>query len=205
MSESQPGPRTSGNKTIVILFVAGAIILAVGVVLLVMKGSAPEPEPEKPAPVADDEPVAPAPLVVAAPEKPKPEQEDAGAEPAVKIEEEETDDQPKQPRGGGGGGGGPQGTIDAAATNKYINARFAQVRQCYERRLKINPLLQGKVDLKIRVTNKGKVASVGVNRDEVGDAQMIQCIKRTIRGWKLPPPDGGWAVFDKAFRFKKAN
>jgi hypothetical protein len=95
------------------------------------------------------------------------------------------------------------GTIDVKAVDRYINTRFGQVRQCYERRLKINPLLEGKVDLKIGINTKGKASSISVNKDTVRDPQMITCIKGVIRSWQLPKPEGGKVIVAKQFKFKK--
>ncbi|HUT79247.1 MAG TPA: AgmX/PglI C-terminal domain-containing protein, partial [Polyangia bacterium] len=106
---------------------------------------------------------------------------------------------------GGAGSGGKQGTIDAAETNKFINAHFSQVRSCYERRLKNNPLLEGNLDLKIRLTPKGRVGSIAVNSDTVRDGEMLDCVMRTIRGWQFPAPVDGWVLFDKSFKFQKKN
>jgi len=124
---------------------------------------------------------------------------------ASPVEEEDPAEPGPEKRGGGGGGGGKQGTMDAAETNRFINANFSQVRVCYERRLKVNPLLEGSLDLKIRLTPKGSVGSVSVNSDTVRDGEMLECVLRTIRGWKFPAPEDGWVVFDKSFRFQKKD
>jgi hypothetical protein len=203
MTEKQSPTRSGGSKIVFVLFGLGLAILAAGVVILVMNrdnDSLAEPE-EPPEPEQIEEP---APLVVTAPSKPlgSMEEEDAGSSVATEEEEEETDDQKKKGMRQGGFGG-RQGKIDPQATNKFINARFARVRACYERRLKLNPLLEGVVNLRIRLNPRGKVGSISVNSDSVGDPQMVGCIKKTLRGWTFPAPQGGWGTFDKAFRFKK--
>jgi hypothetical protein len=193
--ETTPPPNPRGNKTVLILFGLGFAILAIGVVVLYFKRT-PEASPPK-RPVV--EPLAiPPPLVMLPPEKPESREPDAAPAP-----EEDTAGSESARRAGGSIYGGKQGTIDAAETNRFINARFSQVRSCYERRLKNNPLLEGNLDLKIRLTPKGKVGSIGVNSDTVRDGEMLDCVQRTIRGWQFPAPVDGWAVFDKSFRFQK--
>ncbi|MFO8071901.1 MAG: AgmX/PglI C-terminal domain-containing protein [Polyangia bacterium] len=200
MTEKQSPTRSGGSKLVFVLFGLGLAILAAGVAILVMNRSddsseKPEEPEEPPKPEQVEEP---APLVVTTPSKPLNALEDKDAGIATEEEDEQEKKQRRQ-----GGLGGRQGKIDPRATNEFINARFAQVRACYERRLKINPLLEGVVNLRIRLNPKGKVGSVSVNSDTVGDPQMVGCIKKTLRGWTFPAPQGGWGTFDKAFRFKK--
>jgi TonB family protein len=97
------------------------------------------------------------------------------------------------------------GTIDPKALETFLNARFPLVRACYERRLKVDPLLEGTVDLRITLSTSGRVAHIGVNRDTLKDAPMLDCVKATIRSWKFPPPTRGRVVFDKPFEFRRRS
>jgi hypothetical protein len=191
--ETVPPMRQSGNKTVLVLFGLGLLILAIGVIVLWSKHAPDPPPPERPV----VEPIAmPPPLVMLPSERPVTPEPDA-APPG------DVDTAGPEPAKRGSIYGVKQGTIDAAVTNKFINSHFSQVRSCYERRLKMNPMLEGALDLKIRLTPKGKVGSVGVNSDTVHDSEMLDCVRRTIRGWQFPAPVDGWAVFDKSFKFKK--
>jgi len=191
-----PAGQPRGNKGVVFLLVGGVLILAAaGIVFYMRRATPPEPKPEPP---VVEESVAPAaPLVAVRESKPiSARKPDAG--PAVETEE----DAPKKPRGGGARAE-KLGTIDAKAVNRFMNSRFGQVKACYERRLRINSMLEGKVDLNIGVSTRGTVTSVAVNQDTVRDAQMLSCIKKVIRGWKFPKPEGGRVVIGKTFNFKK--
>lgn len=187
--------RPKSNRGIVLLLIGGVAILAVAGVVL-YKRSQPEPVPEQPE--VEQKVDVPAPLVMGQKQAPI-EVEDAG--PAVATAEGDTDD--KKPRPKGGGAAEKPGKIDGKAVNRYINTRFGQVRTCYERRLKINPLLEGKVDLNIGINTKGKASSISVTKDTVHDPQMINCVKGVIRGWEFPKPEGGKVVIAKQFTFKK--
>jgi hypothetical protein len=190
--------KPKSNKSVIVLLVGGLVILAVAGVLLYSRmnpKSNPEPEPPKEPPKID----VPAPLVVAQKQPPIEAKTDAG--PAVATEEEDTD--AKKPHKPKGGSVEKMGKIDSKAVNKYINARFGQVRTCYERRLKINPLLAGKVDLNIGIGLSGKAKSISVTKDTVGDQQMISCVKGVIRSWSFPKPEGGKVIIAKQFTFKK--
>lgn len=196
MSKTTPPTRPKSNRGVVLLLVGGVAILAVAGVILYRR-SQPEPEP-KPEPPVEQPVDVPAPLVVAQKQSPI-ETEDAG--PEVPTAEDDTDT--KKPRPKGGGAAEKPGTIDGKAVNRYINTRFGQVRTCYERRLKINPLLEGKVDLNIGINTRGKASSISVTKDTVRDPQMIDCIKGVIRSWEFPKPEGGKVVIAKQFTFKK--
>jgi TonB family protein len=97
------------------------------------------------------------------------------------------------------------GTMNPEELAGFVNSKFASVRACYERRLKVNSALQGIVDLRITVLPSGKVAGVYVNSDSVGDSQMLKCVKSTVKKWRFPKPEGGKIIFDKPFNFKKKS
>jgi hypothetical protein len=198
MADSMPPRKPKSNKAIIGLLVGGVLILAAAVVIFYFR-SKPEPEPEPEKPKVEEKVDIPAPLVVAQKQTPI-EAEDAG--PQVLTAEEDTGEKKSKPRGGGGDSV-KMGTIDTKAVKRYINTRFSQVRQCYERRLKINPLLEGAVDLNISINTRGKASSVSVTKDTVRDPQMITCIKGVIRSWQLPKPEGGRVIIAKQFTFKK--
>jgi len=184
--------RGGGNKVVAILLLGGLAVLGIAAYLLLRdKGSEPEPEP---GPAAQQVFEAPKPMINEVPRPILDRAPDAGTLVVV------PDEQEKKPRGGGGE---RLGTIDAAAVNAYVKEHFSEVRACYERRLKMNPLLEGDLDLNISIASTGKVTGIGVNNDTVRDADMLDCVRRTIRGWSFPKPTGGRAVVAKNFKFKK--
>ena len=194
-SPSLPPNRSGGNKTVLVLLFGGVLIL--GIAAYVYVNRKPEPQPASAKTV---EPVynAPRPLVVE-PSRPIVDRApDAGAGVLLAGEDEPH----KAPKGGYQE---KLGTVDVAAVNSYMNARFDQVRACYERRLKMNPLLEGDLDLNISIASTGKVTGIAVTSDTVRDGEMLDCVRRTIRGWPFPKPVGGRAVVAKNFKFKKKN
>jgi hypothetical protein len=188
---SAPPAHRGGNKTVLLLLVAGIAILAIaGLVLLTRKPDAPAPA----AAPADDTIYAASQPLVTTPARPILQRPpDAGTAPQ-KLEPEK--------KIAHGGGDEKLGTVDAAAVNKMIGERFGEVRACYERRLKMNPLLQGDLDLAISISTAGKVTGIGVNSDSIRDAEMLDCVRRAIRRWTFPKPEGGRAVIAKNFKFK---
>ena len=196
-SQSLPPNRSSGNKTVVVLLIGGVVILGIAAYVYVSR----KPDAEAPpttSPAVEPEYSAPRPLVVE-PSRPIVDRSpDAGA--AVLLAEE---DGPRKVTKGGYQE--KLGTIDTAAVNSFMSARFEQVRACYERRLKMNPLLEGDVDLNISIATTGKVTGIAVTADTVRDGEMLDCVRRTIRGWTFPKPEGGRAVVAKNFKFKKKS
>lgn len=194
-----PARNSAGNKTVLLLVAGGAAVLIVAVVLLVTRGEAPpaatgEPEPgDTGAP-----PMKVTQLVAPVPTKPIVERTDP-KQASAEVEPEEKPHKKKRRRAKQK----PQGKIDSNRYNEFINSRFGQVRACYERRLKINSLLSGKVDVNINVNDRGRVSWVTVNRDTVRDPEMLSCVKKTIRSWQFPEPEGGGVVVGKTFNFKK--
>ena len=192
-SPSLPPTRSGGNKTVLVLLIGGVLILGIAVFVYLTRKPA-QPAPAEP--IQEQVYAAPKPLVVE-PSRPIVDRAlDAGAE--VLLADENV--QKKTPKGGYQE---KLGTIDTVAVNSFVNARFGQVRACYERRLKLNPLLQGDLDMNISIASSGKVTGIAVTADTVRDGEMLECVRRTIRGWTFPKPEGGRAIIAKNFKFKK--
>jgi hypothetical protein len=196
-SPSLPPNRIGGNKTVLVLLIGGVVILGIAAYVYVNRKPDAQESPTT-SPVVEPIYSAPRPLVVE-PTRPIVERSpDAGA--AVLLSE--GDEPRKTPKGRYQE---KLGTIDAGAVNSFMSARFEQVRACYERRLKMNPLLEGDVDLNISIATTGKVTGIAVTSDTVRDGEMLDCVRRTIRGWNFPKPEGGRAVVAKNFKFKKKS
>ncbi len=203
MYDSIPPPsRFGGNKTLVFLVVGGLVFLVATGVIVYQRRSKPVQKPKTQVAAVVPTPTVQAPLVMAQPSRP------IATEEAPKAEPEEESKSPAKSgkrRGTRSPKSEKMGTIDAAEVNKFLKARFSQVKLCYERRLKVNPLLEGKLDLNINVATSGRVTAVGVNRDTMRDVAMLQCVKKTVRRWSFPKPQGGRVVIGKTFTFKKKS
>lgn len=194
MPDRGPG----GNKTVLFLLAGGTILMAAAGLVIYLRRT-PPPPPPKPEVEA---PAAVKTLVV--PTRPKPllVENDTAKQSDTDSDSGDTDDKKTKKKRVGDAA---TGTIDTKAVNSYINQNFSQVKACYERRLKVNSFLEGKLDLNIVVSTSGKVAAVTVNSDSVRDAEMLSCVKTTIRAWEFPKPEGGRVVIAKTFNFKKKD
>ncbi len=188
-----PSRDSGGKKTVLFLLIGGVVLLLIaGVIIVRQRGAAEEPTPE---PVDTGEPVQVNQLV--APQATQPIVEAVQVDTGEAPEDTATSKKPRRHRSK------PVGTIDTAEFNKFINSRFGQVKSCYERRLKVNTFLEGKVDVNISINKRGRVNWITVNRDTVKDKEMLSCVRKTIQSWQFPEPDGGGVVFGKTFNFKK--
>ena len=69
---------------------------------------------------------------------------------------------------------------------------IADIKACYERALKRNPNLSGKVVIHWTITQAGTVSGVDVEQDTLGDAEVASCIKSLVARWRFPAPSGGY-------------
>ena len=148
----------------------------------------PDAGPPEPPPPADDDLIFPDPV------------EDAGPPP----------DAARRIRyvtryvGGGGGAFNCHGNIDSAAANRALRSRNLQFRNCYERRLKVNQTLTGRVQLQVRIGRDGNVSGVRTG-GSLRDAQVLSCVRSTAQRIRFPRPTGGCAVVAVPFDFTPQN
>ena len=98
------------------------------------------------------------------------------------------------------------GTLKASAVSRVIRRGMRAIRTCYQRALKRNPKLSGKVAIRLTIAATGKVTSVEIEENSMGDAQVASCIRGYAKRWRFPPPDGGeTAEVAVPFNFQAAN
>ena len=97
------------------------------------------------------------------------------------------------------------GDVAAAQIRSVLRTSQGQIRNCYERQLKSNSMLQGAVKLQVRIGKTGKVDGTRV-RGTLRDRNVRSCIQGLARSWTFPPPEGGnCAVFDAPYNFTPKN
>ena len=83
------------------------------------------------------------------------------------------------------------GALDPALVSKEVRARIGAIKACYERALKRNPNLSGKVKVRWTITAAGTVSAVEIEEDSMGDNEVSSCIKGLVSRWRFPAPSGG--------------
>ncbi len=81
--------------------------------------------------------------------------------------------------------------VDRAALSRYIRDRLGAIRGCYERELKRNPSLKGKVVVRFNITPAGRAGDVRIEENTLGSPEVGSCIQGLMRTWIFPfkPPD----------------
>lgn len=84
-----------------------------------------------------------------------------------------------------------EGTMNTNAVGRVIRRGKSAIQACYQRALKRNPKLSGKISIRLTINAMGKVTAVDVDSDSVGDSSVTSCIKSIAKRWRFPPPEGG--------------
>ena len=81
--------------------------------------------------------------------------------------------------------------VDRAALSRYIRDRLGAIRGCYERELKRNPGLKGKVVVRFNITPAGRAGDIRIEENTLGSPEVASCIGGLMRSWIFPfkPPD----------------
>jgi hypothetical protein len=187
-SISPPGVPTKSGSGLVWL---GLLLLVVGSggVYLRMQKSAPEstearPAPPPAGPATNDAAKAAAELNDAPPPPPP---EEAPAEPAPTPSSEPT-------KTAGKASAGCSGACQGSETPKLVSAlqaKAGQARSCYNRALRLNSTLEGKMTASVRVGPSGAPCSVTITSDTLNDAGVKSCVTQMFRSSEYPAPQGG--------------
>jgi len=97
------------------------------------------------------------------------------------------------------------GELDPNVVAKEVRRRLGAVKGCYEKALKRNPSLGGKIVLYWTITAAGTVADVDVEADTLGDPEVTSCITKFVQRWRFPRPSGGSVDVSFPFVFQSAG
>jgi outer membrane biosynthesis protein TonB len=84
--------------------------------------------------------------------------------------------------------------LSAEEVQKVIRIHLNGIRHCYEQLLQKSPSASGKIKVHFVVGPDGRVSTVQLNQDTIGDATMSGCVMAKISRWTFPMPSGGQAV-----------
>lgn len=76
--------------------------------------------------------------------------------------------------------------VDREKLAAYVRSRKGAIQQCYEKELKRNPSLKGKVVVRFNITPQGRTSDIDIEENTLGNEAVGSCIKTTIRGWVFP-------------------
>jgi len=92
------------------------------------------------------------------------------------------------------------GDIDASAARAVVRSYNRQIRNCYERQLKQNHTLQGRMRVLVRVGSNGRVTGTRVS-GSLRSPPVFACVRNLAGTWTFPNPSRGCAVVSVPFNF----
>ncbi|MEM1025678.1 MAG: AgmX/PglI C-terminal domain-containing protein [Myxococcota bacterium] len=81
-------------------------------------------------------------------------------------------------------------TLSDEAIQRTVNARKQSVKICYERSLKGQGGLGGKLEVRVRVEPSGQVSKTSIDTPQFRSSRIGKCIADKIRDWRFPPFEG---------------
>ncbi len=94
------------------------------------------------------------------------------------------------------------GHADAAAIAREIRARRKAISACYERALKQQPTLAGKLVVRFSLSAAGTVTAVDIDEDTLGAPDVAACVRATALRWRFPALAEGPAALSFPFVFQ---
>ncbi|MFP4597137.1 MAG: AgmX/PglI C-terminal domain-containing protein [Persicimonas sp.] len=95
------------------------------------------------------------------------------------------------------------GKLDANRISRVVQRGASAIQRCFERELKKNPDVGGKLVITVTIGRAGKVTQVNTNTGIGG--QFPTCAKTAINRWRFPRPKGGDVSFTKTFVLQSSN
>jgi TonB family protein len=97
------------------------------------------------------------------------------------------------------------GSLDSAAIARVVRGRMRSIQDCYEKELKRDPNLAGKIVIEFTIGESGRVDEASVVSNAMGSSAVGDCIVGRIRRWRFPTPDGGSVTVNYPFIFTSSS
>ncbi len=95
-----------------------------------------------------------------------------------------------------------KGGIDERAVQMALKRRERGIQQCYERSLKSNPKLKGRVVVEWGINEEGRALSVKIIQSTISDPKVGECISDIIGRIRFPNATQGIVPVRKTFVFE---
>lgn len=93
------------------------------------------------------------------------------------------------------------GTLtDPGGVQRTAQNNFGAMRACYERELRANPTLRGRLTAELRVNTSGRLDGVTVHTS-MSSPSMVNCVKAALQRLTYPPSRGGCAIAEVNYNF----
>ena len=97
------------------------------------------------------------------------------------------------------------GHVDAEAIAREIRGRRRAVAACYERALKQQPTLAGKLVVRFSLSAAGTVGAVDIDEDTLGAPDVAACVRALALRWRFPALADGAAELTFPFVFQPGS
>jgi TonB family protein len=98
---------------------------------------------------------------------------------------------------------GGSGDFDQSVVVRMITTRRSAIQACYERELRQNPNLQGRVAVTMTIQESGSVSGVRATENSTGSDAVASCVVRVVQGFRFNPgPEGGSVSYTFPFVFE---
>jgi len=97
------------------------------------------------------------------------------------------------------------GALSSDRIAQVVSRRKSAIKTCYEKQLRHNGKLAGKVKVQFTIEQSGRVSSANVVEDTVGDPLVGKCIANNILRWRFDRPEGGSVTVAFPFVFAPSN
>ncbi len=123
------------------------------------------------------------------------------AEEVVEVQPEKTEPRRRpRPRG-------PRecnGTIDGRGASQVLAANNRAIQNCYERRLRQNNALTGRLSLTLQIGQSGQVINARVD-GSMRDSEVRQCVRAIASRLRFPGASDGCATINQPYDFTPTN
>lgn len=92
------------------------------------------------------------------------------------------------------------GTLNPQDVNKIIGQKMGAIKGCYERSLRRNPGLKGKLVMRFTISGSGKVTAARAVQNDL-TPEVADCVSQAFKRFRFPQPDGGSLTLESPFMF----
>lgn len=98
-----------------------------------------------------------------------------------------------------------EGQAEAPVILQVLKRRQRMLRVCYERELKRNPSLGGRIVLEVIADFRGRVTHTRALTNSTSSSDMVRCVESGVRRLRFPAPDSDEVVFEIDLSFSSPD
>lgn len=96
------------------------------------------------------------------------------------------------------------GELNPQEVNRVIGLKMGAIKSCYERALRRDPSLQGKLVIRFTIAGSGMVTAARAVENAL-TPEVASCVEAAFKRFRFPQPDGGSLTMESPFMFMPSN